>query len=142
MSPSAICFSTLSSATGPSSIHTPTIIIGLAGRSIRSHVVSTDDMRSLWLISRPPSCPHHNAFLWGPKAVQNVIRKLNLGDSAINLITMSEEPYRDELLRELDRSALLRARTLEDDGFSERRAALRAWQASRLARTHRDLLES
>lgn len=55
---------------------------------------------------------------------------------------MSEEPYRDQLLRELDRSALLRARTVEDAGFRERRAALRAWQASRLARTHQDLLES
>lgn len=55
---------------------------------------------------------------------------------------MAEELFHDQLLRELDRSALLRARTLEDDGFSERRAALRAWQASRLARTHRDLLES
>ena len=55
---------------------------------------------------------------------------------------MAKETFRDLLLRELDRSALLRARTVEDEGFRERRAALRAWQASRLARTHRDLLES
>src|SRR5271165_6644691 len=55
---------------------------------------------------------------------------------------MPEESFRDQLLRELDRSALLRARTIEDEGFRERRAALRAWQASRLGRTHRDLLES
>jgi hypothetical protein len=55
---------------------------------------------------------------------------------------MSNERYRDQLLRELDRSARLRSRTLGDAGFRERRRALRAWQASRLARTHRDLLES
>ncbi len=55
---------------------------------------------------------------------------------------MSEKLFHDQLLRELDRSALLRARTVEDAGFRERRAALRAWQAARLARTHRDLLES
>ena len=50
MNPSTICFSTLSSATGPSRIQTATIIIRLAGRSMRSHVVSTADIRSLWLI--------------------------------------------------------------------------------------------
>jgi hypothetical protein len=55
---------------------------------------------------------------------------------------MSEELYRDQLLRELDRSAILRARTVEDAGFRERRVALRAWQGSRLARTHQDFLES
>ena len=55
---------------------------------------------------------------------------------------MTQETFRDQLLRELDRSARLRARTIEDQGFRERRAALRAWQASRLAGTHRDLLES
>ncbi len=55
---------------------------------------------------------------------------------------MAEELYRDQLLRELDRSAILRARNLEDAGFNERRVDLRAWQASRLARTHQDLLES
>ncbi|HKN30966.1 MAG TPA: hypothetical protein VJY34_25085, partial [Roseiarcus sp.] len=33
-----------------STIQTATIIIRLCGRSMRSHVVSTDDMRSLWLI--------------------------------------------------------------------------------------------
>ena len=55
---------------------------------------------------------------------------------------MAEELYRDQLLKELDRSAILRARKLEDAGFRERRVALRAWQASRLARTHQDLLES
>jgi hypothetical protein len=36
----------------------------------------------------------------------------------------------------------LRARTAEDSAFSEKRGWLRAWQAGRLARTHRDLLES
>jgi hypothetical protein len=36
----------------------------------------------------------------------------------------------------------LRARVVEDAGFSERRVQLRAWQAARLARTHSDLLES
>jgi hypothetical protein len=55
---------------------------------------------------------------------------------------MTMETFRDQLLRELDRSAVLRARTIEDEGFGERRAALRAWQAARLARTHQDLLES
>jgi len=55
---------------------------------------------------------------------------------------MTQERFRDELLTELDRSARFRARTIEDEGFRGRRAALRAWQASRLARTHRDLLES
>jgi hypothetical protein len=55
---------------------------------------------------------------------------------------MSNELYRDQLLKQLDRSALLRLRTLEDAGFCQRRRALRAWQASRLARTHRDLLEN
>jgi len=53
---------------------------------------------------------------------------------------MSKELHQDQLLRELDRSALLRVRALEDTGFRERRAALRAWQGSRLARTHHDLL--
>jgi hypothetical protein len=55
---------------------------------------------------------------------------------------MAEELYRDQLLKELDRSAILRARNLEDPEFRERRVALRAWQASRLTRTHQDLLES
>jgi len=55
---------------------------------------------------------------------------------------MTQETYRDLLLAELDRSAELRARFVEDAGFSERRALLRAWQAARLARTHKDLLES
>ena len=55
---------------------------------------------------------------------------------------MTQETLRDLLLTELDRSAELRARVVEDAGFSERRALLRAWQAARLARTHRDLLES
>ena len=49
---------------------------------------------------------------------------------------------RELLLTELDRSAELRARVVEDAVFSERRARLRAWQAARLVRTHRDLLES
>ncbi len=55
---------------------------------------------------------------------------------------MTQETFRQLLLTELDRSAELRARTLEDAGFGERRGLLRAWQATRLARTHRDLLES
>jgi len=55
---------------------------------------------------------------------------------------MSNETFRDLLLTELDRSAELRARVIEDAGFSERRAKLRSWQGARLARTHRDLLES
>jgi hypothetical protein len=55
---------------------------------------------------------------------------------------MTQETFRDLLLAELDRSAALRARVVEDAGFSRRRALLRAWQAARLARTHRDLLES
>ena len=55
---------------------------------------------------------------------------------------MSTETFRDLLLTALDRSAELRARVVEDAAFSERRARLRAWQAARLARTHRDLLES
>jgi hypothetical protein len=56
--------------------------------------------------------------------------------------TTSKESYRDQLLAELDRSEALRARFVEDAGFAERRAGLRAWQAERLARTHADLLES
>ncbi len=36
-----------SRSTGPSSIQTPTITMRLFGRSMRSQVVSTDDMRSL-----------------------------------------------------------------------------------------------
>ena len=55
---------------------------------------------------------------------------------------MTQDTFRQLLLTELDRSAELRARVVEDAGFSERRALLRAWQAARLARTHRDLLES
>src|SRR5208337_4628610 len=55
---------------------------------------------------------------------------------------MTQETFRELLLTELDRSAELRARIVEDAGFGERRALLRDWQAARLARTHRDLLES
>jgi hypothetical protein len=55
---------------------------------------------------------------------------------------MTKDTYRDLLLAELDRSEALRARTAEDAAFSEKRSRLRAWQAGRLARTHRDLLES
>ena len=55
---------------------------------------------------------------------------------------MAKETFRDLLLTELDQSAELRARIVEDVGFSERRTLLRAWQEARLARTHRDLLES
>jgi hypothetical protein len=55
---------------------------------------------------------------------------------------MSKEAFHELLVAGLDRSAALRARVAEDAGFAERRALLRAWQASRLAHTHRDLLES
>ena len=55
---------------------------------------------------------------------------------------MTQETFRDLLLTELDRSAELRARTVEDATFSERRAKLRGWQGARIARTHGDLLES
>ncbi len=55
---------------------------------------------------------------------------------------MTQEAYRERLLTELDRSRALRDRLVEDTGFSERRALLRAWQAGRLARTHQDLLDS
>jgi len=55
---------------------------------------------------------------------------------------MSKDAYRELLLTELDRSETLRARTEEDAAFSEKRRKLRAWQAGRLAYTHRDLLES
>jgi len=55
---------------------------------------------------------------------------------------MTQETFRDQLLAELDRSEALHARTVEDAGFAERRAALRAWQTERLARTHADLLKS
>jgi hypothetical protein len=55
---------------------------------------------------------------------------------------MSIGHFHNQLLRELERSALLRARAVDDEGFRERLAPLRAWQAARLARTHQDLLES
>jgi hypothetical protein len=55
---------------------------------------------------------------------------------------MTQETFREMLLTALDRSAEVRARVVEDAAFSERRARLRAWQAARLAHTHRDLLES
>jgi hypothetical protein len=55
---------------------------------------------------------------------------------------MTNNATRDLLLAELDRSEALRARTGEDEAFGRRRALLRDWQAARLGRTHRDLLES
>jgi hypothetical protein len=55
---------------------------------------------------------------------------------------MTKDTYRDLLLAQLDRSKALRARTVEDPAFSEKRNWLRRWQAARLARTHSDLLES
>jgi hypothetical protein len=67
--------------------------------------------------------------------------EFSLGDSD-RLQPMSKEGFRDLLLAELDRSAELRARVVEDADFGERRKLLRAWQGARLARTHRDLLES
>ena len=55
---------------------------------------------------------------------------------------MTQETYRELLLAGLDRAAELRTRVAEDAAFGDRRLLLRAWQAARLARTHRDLLES
>jgi hypothetical protein len=55
---------------------------------------------------------------------------------------MTKDTFRDLLLAELDRSEALRARTEENEAFARRRGLLRDWQAGRLARTHRDLLES
>jgi hypothetical protein len=55
---------------------------------------------------------------------------------------MSKESFRDWLLAELDRTAALQARIVEQAGFREGRSLVREWQARRLARTHRDLLES
>ena len=55
---------------------------------------------------------------------------------------MSKEDFRDRLLAQLDRAEALQARVVEEARFRERRSALREWQAARLARTHRDLLES
>jgi hypothetical protein len=55
---------------------------------------------------------------------------------------MTQETFRELLLNQLNRSTELSARMVEDAGLGERHALLRAWQAARLARTHRDLLES
>ncbi len=55
---------------------------------------------------------------------------------------MTKDTFRDLLLTELDRSEALRARTVEDEAFARRRILLRDWQAARLGRTHRDLLDS
>ena len=55
---------------------------------------------------------------------------------------MTQETYRELLLAGLDRAAELRTRVAEDAAFGDRRLLLRAWQAARLARTYRDLLES
>ncbi|RBP04642.1 hypothetical protein DFR50_13826 [Roseiarcus fermentans] len=55
---------------------------------------------------------------------------------------MTKDTYRDLLITELDRSQALRARAQEDEAFARRRSLLRDWQAGRLGRTHRDLLES
>lgn len=55
---------------------------------------------------------------------------------------MSKPVYRDLLLAELDHSERLRARRAEDAEFDRKRALVRDWQGARLARTHRDLLES
>jgi len=55
---------------------------------------------------------------------------------------MTKHAFRDLLLSELDRFEALRARAGEDAAFSRKRDALRLWQGGRLARTHRDLLES
>ena len=55
---------------------------------------------------------------------------------------MANASIQTELLLQLDRSAALRARVVEDEAFRDRRTRLRAWQAGRLARTHADLLAS
>src|SRR5579871_3165552 len=55
---------------------------------------------------------------------------------------MSKEAFHNLLLAELDRSQALQSRIADDPAFRARRADLRAWQADRLARTYRDLLES
>ena len=55
---------------------------------------------------------------------------------------MLNESARDLLVAQLDRSAGLRARLVDDPEFKALRASLRAWQGARLARTHRDLLDS
>lgn len=55
---------------------------------------------------------------------------------------MTNISVQDALLLQLDRSAALRARVIEDEAFRDRRARLRQWQAGRLARTHADLLAS
>jgi hypothetical protein len=54
---------------------------------------------------------------------------------------MSKDATRDLLLAELDRSEALRLRA-DEEAFARRRGLLRAWQAGRLGRTHRDLLDS
>jgi hypothetical protein len=48
---------------------------------------------------------------------------------------MSTQTFRQLLLTELDRSAELRARMVEDAAFGARRARLRAWQAAQLTHT-------
>lgn len=48
----------------------------------------------------------------------------------------------ERLLHQLDRAAALRTAAAEDPKLEAKRQQLRAWQASRLARTHADLLAS
>ncbi len=52
---------------------------------------------------------------------------------------MADAFLKDQLLAELDRCEGLRRRQVEDELFHQRRLKLRAWQAARLARSHRDL---
>ena len=52
---------------------------------------------------------------------------------------MAEDSVTDQLYAELDRTAKLRQRAVEDEAFHARRLKLRAWQGERLARTHADL---
>ena len=55
---------------------------------------------------------------------------------------MTANSTQAELLLQLDRSAALRSRVVDNEAFREGRARLREWQAGRLARTHADLLAS
>ena len=55
---------------------------------------------------------------------------------------MTHEEAVARLVGELDRAESARAVVHGGDAYAERRAAFRAWQAARLARTHADLLAS
>jgi hypothetical protein len=57
-------------------------------------------------------------------------------------ISMSDIDPRQRLMGQLDRASGLKARSASDPLYAARRAAFRAWQAERLARTHANLLDS